>query len=80
MISVHENMRPSMINKFASNGIEGIVVNVLLPDASQLQIVLIYRSPTSALQQFVGILTELLNRLSHTNNATIVLGDFNRKF
>ena len=76
MISVHENMRPSMIYKFTSNGIEGIVVNVLLPDASQLQIVLIYRSPTSALQHFVGILTELLNRLSHTNNASIVLGDF----
>ena len=77
MMSVHENMIPVLMYKFASNRIEGIVVGLSLPDASHLQISLIYRSPTSTLQQLVVILIELLNRLASTNSATIVLGDFN---
>ena len=77
MMSVRENLCPLVMYTFASSGIEGIVVDVLLPNASHLQISLLYRSPTSALQQFIVVLTELLSRLSSTNSATIVLGDFN---
>ena len=77
VMSVRENLCPVVMYTFASSGIEGIVVDVLLPNASHLQISLLYRSPTSALQQFIVVLTELLSRLSSTNSATIVLGDFN---
>ena len=77
LMSVYERLRPSVMFRFASNGIEAIVVQLLLLNVSHMQVSLVYRSPTTALQQFIIVVNELLSRLSSTNTATIVLGDFN---
>ena len=72
MISVPQNMQPNHTYTFASSGVEVLATTVLLPNASHLQVVLIYRSPSVGLPLFVDILTRMLNHVSITNIPTLV--------
>lgn len=77
MTSVARSMNPTLVTKTSNGGIETLVITLLLPDYNQLQLVLIYRTPALPLQRFIAVFTQLLDRFTHTNINTIILGDFN---
>ena len=77
MISVSQHMQPCRTQTLASSGIEVIVTTLSLPNDKYLQIALLYRSPTTPMQQLISMLTRMLNYVSVSNAPTVILGDFN---
>ena len=77
MISVPQDMQPSGTCTFTSNGIEAVCTTLLLPNASQIQIVLLYRSPSVPMEALISLLSRVLNHVTVSGTARIILGDFN---
>ena len=50
MISVPECVQPTNTHRYASNGIEAVSTTLLLAKNKQIQIALLYRSPSVPLQ------------------------------
>ena len=56
MSCVPPDMQPSNTHTFASNGIEALCTTLLLPNATVLQIGLLYRSPTVSWSNLIAVL------------------------
>ena len=69
-------LKPSRIATFVSNGIESLVTTVQIQE-QQMQIAVIYRSPSIPMQLLVQHMTRLLENVSTMNIPTVVMGDFN---
>ena len=77
MISVPQDVQPSHTHCFTSNGIEAVCTTLLLPNASQIQVALLYRSPSVPMEVLISLLSRVLNHVTVSGTACIVLGDFN---
>ena len=76
MITVPQHMQPSQTQIFATNGIEAICSTFLLANATDLQVVVLYRSPSLSLEVFINFFTHMLTHLS-LSQPCFILGDFN---
>ena len=76
MISLPQYIQPTNTYRYPSNGIEALST-ILLTNNTQIQITLLYRSPSIPLQTFTDLLSRVLNRISTSSLPTIILGDFN---
>ena len=74
MISVPEDMQPTHKRRYASNGIEAVSTTLLLADNTQIQIELLYRSPSIPLQALTSLLSNVLNHVSVSSLPCIILG------
>ena len=77
MICCPQSMEPSQTHDFACNGIEVVSATSVLPNASHVHIVLVYRSPSVPLQTLITFLSQVLDRVSVFSIPSVVLGDFN---
>ena len=64
-------------HRYASNGIEAVSTTLLLAKNKQIQIALLYRSPSVPLQTLTSLLSRVLNHLSTSSLPCVILGDFN---
>ena len=76
MLSLPSSMQPCRTATFASNGIESVVTSVQV-QSQQLQVAVIYRSPSVSIQHIVQHMTTLLEYANTVNIATVIVGDFN---
>ena len=70
-------MQPTHTRRYASNGIEAVSTTLLLADNTQIQIALLYRSPSIPLQALTNLLSRVLNHVSVFSLPCVILGDFN---
>ena len=77
MICVPSHMNPSNIQRFANNGIEAVSASVQLPNASNMQIAAVYRSPSVSQTTLIALLSRLLTHVSMCNTPCVIVGDFN---
>ena len=77
LISVPSRMNPSNTQRFATNGIEAVSTTMELPNASCIQIAVVYRSPNVPKTMLITFLSRLLTHVSLCNAPCVVLGDFN---
>ena len=77
MISVDRDMKPTHIRRYASNSIEAVSITLQLPHNTQIQIALLYRSPSAPLLALTSLLSRVLNHVSMSCLPCIILGDFN---
>ena len=77
MICIPRQMYPTHTRSFASNGIEVACSTLTLPNANNMQILVLYLSPTVPLQALTTMLSTLLVYVSTANMPTLILGDFN---
>ena len=77
MICARSNMQPYHTCSFASSGIEIACTTLTLPTATNIHIVLLYRSPSVPLETFITMLSRFLVHISTVDLPTLVLGDFN---
>ena len=80
LISVPSRMNPSNTQRFATNGIEAVSTTMELPNASCIQIAVVYRSPNVPKTMLITFLSRLLTHVSLCNAPCVVLGDFKRHF
>lgn len=76
MISV-PHMQLRQTRTFTASGIECVTTTLSLSNASYVQVVLLYRSPSTPLQQLIAMLSRVLNSVLIADIPAIVLGDFN---
>ena len=77
MISILEDLQPTHTHTYASNGIEALSTTLLLANNTQIQIALLYRSPSVPLQTLITTLSTIINHVSIYRLPCIILGDFN---
>ena len=77
MISVPQGIQATNTHRYASNGIEALSTTLLLANNTQIQIALLYRSPSIPLQTLTHLLSRVLNRISTSSLPCVILGDFN---
>ena len=77
MIYISSDMQTYPSHTFVSNGFEAVATTLTLPSANQLQVLLLYRSPSMPSQALIVMLSRILTHASTTNIPTIILGDFN---
>ena len=76
MISVDRDMKPTQIRRYASYSIEAVSITLQLPHNTQIQIALLYRSPSAPLLALTSLLSIVLNHISMSCLPCIILGDF----
>ena len=76
MLVVPTNSKPFRTATFVSNGIESLVTTVHIQE-QQMQIAVIYRSPSIPMQLLIQHMTRLLEHVNVVNIPTVVMGDFN---
>lgn len=59
------------------NGIEAVSTTLLLHNASQIQLALLYRSPSVPLETLMSLLSRVINHVKASNIPCVILGDFN---
>ena len=77
IICVPSEMCPSNTHRFATNGIEAVSATLELPNINNLQIAVVYRSPSVSQTALITVLSRLLTHVSLCNTACVILGDFN---
>ena len=77
MICVPSQMNPPKIQRFATNGIEAVSASIQLPNASNMQIAAVYRSPSVSQTTLITLLPRLLTHVSMCNTPCVIVGDFN---
>ena len=77
MIYVSSDTQKLRSHTFISNGFEAVATSLTLPNINQLQVLLLYRSPSMPSQALAVMLSRMLAYASATNIPTIILGDFN---
>ena len=70
-------MNPSNVQRFTSNGIEAVSATIQLPNASNMQIAVVYRSPSVPRATLITVLTRLLRHVTLCSIPCVILGDFN---
>ena len=72
------NLKPLGVYQLSDRGIECLVATISCGESSNLQLVLVCRSPNTSFVNFASILEQILNNvMTPTNTPTIVMGDFN---
>jgi hypothetical protein len=74
---VPSHFQPSNTQMFAANSIEAISTTVQIPNVGNMQIALLYRSPSVPQAILITVLYRLLAHVSQFNTPCIILGDFN---
>ena len=80
LIYVRSQMNPSNIHRLATDGIEAVSATIELPNAQNMQIAVIYRSPNASQSTLITLLSRLLTHVSLCNIPCVILGDFNEIF
>lgn len=77
MISLHQSIQTTHISIFSPIAvlIEAISTILILPNNTQLQITLVYRSPSTPITTVINLLSTILDQQSDI--PSLVLGDFN---
>ena len=70
-------MNPTNVQRFATNGIEGLSTTIHVQNFDKMQIAVVYRSPRILQETLISILHRLLRHVSMSNLPCIILGDFN---
>lgn len=76
LLSVPYCMQPANTANFVCNGVESLVTTLTIY-GKRLQVAVVYRSPSVPMQQFIQLMTRLLEYVSRTGVATLVVGDVN---
>lgn len=77
MLCVPRCMQPSQTCTFLANSIEVACSKLTLPNANQMQIFVLYRSPNAPLQTLLTTLCRVLVYASEADIPNVILGDFN---
>ena len=78
LISVDHKLKPLGIYQLSNNSVECLVATISCSESKNIQLVLVYRSPSILFVNFANILEQILNNvMTPTNTPTIVMGDFN---
>ena len=77
MLCVPRCMQPSQTCTILANSIEVACSKLTLPNANQMQIFVLYRSPNAPLQTLLTTLCRVLVYASEADIPTVILGDFN---
>ena len=77
LLCVPSHMNPSNVQRFTSNGIEAVSATIQLPNASNMQIAVVYRSPSVPRATLITVLTRLLRHVTLCSIPCVILGDFN---
>ena len=77
LICVPSQLNPTKMHRFATSGIEAVSATVQLPNGENLQIALVYRSPSVPQTTFITLLTRLLTHVTLCTTPCVILGDFN---
>jgi hypothetical protein len=74
---VQEAAQPSCTISYQLEGIECIVTKMLLPNVSNLFVVLIYRAPNCPIDRLIDLFINKLQDVLNSSLPTVILGDFN---
>ena len=74
LLCVPSQMNPSNVERFATNGIEAVSATIQLPNASSIQIAVVYRSPSVPRATMITVLTRLLRHVTLCNTPCVILG------
>ena len=78
LMSIDPHIKVTNTSTFCiGNCIEGIVTKLMFPNASEVRLVLIYRSPSSPLNALVSNLSTIISQLSMSTLPILIMGDFN---
>ena len=77
LMCVPSQMSPSNVQRFAVSGIETISATIELPSPENLQIAIVYRSPSVPQATLITLLRRLLAHVTQSTTPCIVVGDFN---
>ena len=77
LICVPSQMNPSNTQRFATNGIEAVSATLHLCNIGDMQIAVVYRSPSVSQTTLLTVLSRLLIHVSLCNTPCVLLGDFN---
>ena len=77
LLRVPSHMNPSNVHRFATSGIEAVSATVQLLNVSNMQIAVVYRSPSVPRVILITVLTRLLRHVTLCNTPCVILGDFN---
>ena len=77
LICVPSQMNPSNIQRFATNDIEAVSATIHVPNAGNMQIAVVYRSPSVPQAVLITVLSRLLRHMTLCNIPCVILGDFN---
>ena len=77
LICVPSHMSPTNVHRFATTGIEAVSATIQLPNSVNLQIAVVYRSPSVSQATLTTLLTRLLRHMTLCTVPCVILGDFN---
>ena len=77
LICVPNHMNPSNVQRFVNDGIEAVSATLQLPNANNMQIAVVYRSPSVSQATLINLLTRLLTHIIACAIPCLILGDFN---
>ena len=77
LICVPSQMNPSNTQRFATKGIEAVSTSIDIPNAGNMQIVVVYRSPSVPQATLITVLSTVLTHVPTCNTLCVILGDFN---
>jgi endonuclease/exonuclease/phosphatase family metal-dependent hydrolase len=77
LICVPSHMSPTNVHRFATTGIEAVSATIQLPNSDNLQIAVVYRSPSVSQATLTTLLTRLLTHMTLCTVPCVILGDFN---
>ncbi len=77
LISIKESFNPQDTVPFNAHGIEGIMTKLVLPNGTPLQLVLLYRSPSTPIDTFINVLNTIASQIQLQSIPTVIMGDMN---
>ena len=79
MLSVHQSIIPTNVTNYTFSGIpiEALTTTLVLPNHKQLQVTVVYRSPSVSSNILMDIMSGILSQMAASDLPSIVLGDFN---
>ena len=77
LICVPSHMNPSNVQRFVTSAIEAVSATIQLPNVGNMQIAVVYRSPSVPRATLITMLTRLLRHVTMCNTPCVILGDFN---
>ena len=77
LICVPSQLKPTNVCRFATTGIEAVSSTIELPNSDNLQIAVVYRSPSVPIATLTTLLTRLLRHVTVCAVPCVILGDFN---
>ena len=80
LICVPSQFNSSNAHRSANTGIEAVSATIQLPNSENLQIAVVYRSPSVSQAMIATLLTRLLRHVTVCAVPCVILGDFNEDF